>query len=437
MNNSLPTDLPYTPLHKDNPDFKQELIDLHQKIKADPDLNDTTLRTLVHKIVNKTIMNHVPLFSTLNLLSAEGLKSDSQESAYPLITHIILKNQDSLNPAMSSSEMTSLILKLDPSINSIGLYLLRALVEPINVLDNGKIKEVCASQFLDKDDLFLILKNCHFNSQTNDVYDSDIFIGEYQIEFKLKPEQLFELFLKSNLNKMTYQGTTFGAWILDNNKSAKLNLFPHHIEELIDQCDLTFIGHSHKQNIAMFIAHNQKSQNLNVSADKFYEILLKSNIYQVSSNGSNIGMLIAQNNKDLKLNHEQLIDIFTRSSFENTNYQNMNLSLLIAVNNKKQNLNLSLDEYINLLDLKQFSQEDIKVHSSIFYLFNHEENKLSQEDIKNKFYLMEDKPTMMKAMIKTLQTCEIKKDEFNHLYDIFILRQMTEQSHFSNKVKTL
>lgn len=430
-------------LHKESPTFEQDVHNLHEKIKSDPDIQDEELFKLVNKIVHKKAMKGVNQFSTLNLLSPTALSKtilvDHPDDKCPLIINIMKTNQDPLTVPMTSAQLTSLVLKATPSQDELGLDILSALIEPIRVLEKGQFKNEHICNTLDKEDLFKILMHCHLHSQTGEyTYDSEPFIAEHQKSLlKLTPDQLFSILSVSSLDKVNHKGLTLGAWVMYNNKSLKLNLFPHQIEFLLDKCNPKTVEITEKANIAMFVAEYQKQEQLGVSAEKIYELCLKSDLHLKNSRGTTLAMMIACNNKDLKLNHAQILDIFQKSSLQDKNDDSITLSLLIATNNKTQNLHLSLDDFIDLMHNDNMSKKDIKVYSSIFYLFNYMDNPLSASDIKDRFYLLDDQEIIEKELTPYLDKSGIQKNDFEPVYEIFLLRKKTENTRVHSPLKIL
>lgn len=184
----------------------------------------------------------------------------------------------------------------------------------------------------------------------------------YLQEIDFDPLKFKEYLWKCDLEMKNYVGTTPIMFLLDANKSLKIDVETDKIFELIQKVDIN------KQNIMgyntiMFLLENNQKEEIDLENTKIFQLLEKSNLNLYDSDGFSVMDKILLNNKseNLQLNNEQIFTLFQKS---NKKTQNKTIKNILFNN---------LEEYIDLF----LYEKKYKITKNIMDFFH--QKKLEKE----------------------------------------------------------
>jgi hypothetical protein len=329
----------------------------------------------------------------------KSLNPDQLISDTNTILSYIIENNIAKNFNLDKKIIFNLIKKSDLRVNSKKIIILNRL---ITLKQNKNVN-------LSTKDLLWIFENTPFEKDNflflEDIVTS-IFSSNRKSYFNFKNDDLMEIIEKT---KAHYKNNPFTSKrtinvitniCLKQNKNKHLNLTPKQILTLLQETDLDF-KNDMKQIPIMALLQNNTKENLNLSADEIYPIIMKSNLNHIDAFSLTIADYVAIFNKYQKifLNNEQTMMILKNSNLLNKE-QGRDISLFTIIEaNDKGKIILTNEQILDLIEttLKKAPKN---------YLQDKEEKKINELKTKYSFNILNkkiDQDNTAKTQIKPLK----------------------------------
>lgn len=243
-------------------------------------------------------------------------------------------------------------------------------------LSNKQIFKLFSKSNLNSNLLFEIVKH-NSNSADN--------ISQYTLyriqkgmpkNINLKPQQIMSLINKAK-HPVYHFNESLAIQVAKNNH-LNLGLSTDEVISIIERSDIHYKDRR-GDNLAYTLMNGGTGTSLGLSNQQLYSILLKSDPHQIDPEGETIAIKVAKFNEgyNLWMTNEQALTIFKKSDVD---YQfEIGKSLLdhIIRNNKQQSLNLSLEQFDELLGQSVLSENEKKSYQVCFCIFTKQEHLIT------------------------------------------------------------
>lgn len=276
-----------------------------------------------------------------------------------------------------------------------------------NLMFNYKVNPEQIANFLKRaPDDFFKQQNCWG-------MDIAMHVASYNAHHKLflEPNLIREVFSKSSY-PTTQKGETLAVMVADNNKSQQLNLNAEEFCALFRKIPKVF-SKTAVTDLGTSIVQFNASQELNLDNTTIMEILESSDFLTSRVNGNHLGALIAANNKrqNLNLNNEQLITLFGKCQFAHTQkivplhpfsdvQDNQHLAAIISQWILFGQLDLTDTDYFQILQNSDLTIQDQQAYCLAHLLVQEKDIVYSAEELIEKFNIIENKENIEEHILK-------------------------------------